>query len=74
MISVRLRIKDLREDHDLSQETVAQALGIPRATYCNYENGRRNIPNALLCDLADFYHTSVDYLLGRTDDSAPPVA
>ena len=68
---MRLRIKDLREDNDLSQEAVAQALGIPRATYCNYENGRRNIPNALLWDLADFYHTSVDYLLGRTDRNIP---
>lgn len=69
---MKLRIKDLREDHDFSQETVARALHIPRATYCNYETGRRNIPNELLCDLADFYHVSVDYLLGRIDNPAPP--
>nr|WP_297173549.1 helix-turn-helix transcriptional regulator [uncultured Agathobaculum sp.] len=68
---MRLRIKDLREDCDLSQDAVARALGIPRATYCSYENGRRNIPNALLCELADFYHTTVDYLLGRTDERKP---
>ena len=68
---MRLRIKDLRIDHDLSQETVAQAIHIPRATYCNYESGRRNIPNAILCYLADFYNISLDYLLGRTDEYTP---
>ena len=68
---MRLRIKDLRIDHDLSQENVAQAIHIPRATYCNYESGRRNIPNAILCDLADFYNISLDYLLGRTDEYTP---
>lgn len=69
---MKIRIKDLREDLDLKQETVADALGIPRTTYCNYENNRRNVPNEVLCALADFYNTSVDYLLGRTDNPAPP--
>ncbi|GAB2046272.1 helix-turn-helix transcriptional regulator [Agathobaculum sp. TL06] len=68
---MRLRIKDLRVDNDLSQEEVAKALHIPRATYCNYENGRRNVPNDILCDLADFYNVSLDYLLGRTDTYTP---
>ncbi|MGO5094529.1 helix-turn-helix domain-containing protein [Agathobaculum sp. LCP25S3_E8] len=68
---MKLRIKDMREDRDLSQETVAQALHIPRATYCNYEAGRRNIPNDVLCSLADFYNVSLDYLLGRSDDGTP---
>lgn len=68
---MKLRLKDLREDRDLSQETVAQALHIPRATYCNYETGRRSIPNDVLCALADFYNVSLDYLLGRSDDDTP---
>ena len=68
---MKLRIKDLREDRDFSQETVAQALHIPRTTYCNYETGRRNIPNDLLCDLADFHNVRLDYLLGRSDDASP---
>ncbi|HIX90798.1 MAG TPA: helix-turn-helix domain-containing protein [Candidatus Agathobaculum pullicola] len=68
---MKLRIKDIREDRDLSQEAVAQALHIPRSTYCNYETGRRNIPNDVLCILADFYNVSLDYLLGRSDDGTP---
>lgn len=68
---MKLRIKDIREDRDLSQEAVAQALHIPRATYYNYETGRRNIPNDVLCSLADFYNVSLDYLLGRSDDCTP---
>ena len=50
----------------------AELLRIPRKTYCNYENGRNNVPNEVLCALADYYHTSTDYLLGRTDNPAPP--
>lgn len=64
---MKLRIKDLREDRDLNQDDVAKAIGIPRTTYTNYESGRRNIPNQVLIDLADFFDVSIDYLLGRTD-------
>lgn len=67
VIYVRLRIKDVREDKDLNQEDVAKAIGIPRSTYCNYESGRRNIPNQVLFDLANYFNVSIDYLLGRTD-------
>lgn len=62
------RLKDLREDNDLKQQQVADYLGITRSAYSNYENGIREIPLELLMKLADFYHVSVDYLLGRTDE------
>jgi len=65
------RLRDLREDHDLSQRELGEAIGLPQRTYSYYENGQRMIPPAVLCRLADFYHTSVDYLLGRTDRTDP---
>lgn len=58
------RIKDLREDHDLTQETLAQILNITQRSYSHYENGDRNIPIEILIKLADYYQTSVDYLIG----------
>lgn len=60
------RMKDLREDHDLTQETLAQILNITQRSYSHYENGDRNIPIEILIKLADYYQTSVDYLIGRT--------
>ncbi len=66
------RMRDLREDQEKTQAEIAELLCIPRKTYCNYENGRNNVPNEVLCALADYYHTSTDYLLGRTDNPAPP--
>jgi len=65
------RLKDLREDHDLTQEGLGLAIGVPQRTYSYYENGKRMVPPDVLCRLADFYHTSVDYLLGRTDQKQP---
>lgn len=65
------RLKDLREDHDLTQEKLGQAIDVPQRTYSYYENGKRMIPPEVLSRLADFYHTSVDYLLGRTDQKDP---
>ena len=61
------RIRDLREDHDLTQKQVAQMLGMSQTGYSKYETGENDIPTAVLIKLADFYHTSIDYLLGRTD-------
>ena len=61
------RIKDLREDHDLYQKDLAQYLQCTQVCYSNYETGKRDIPTEVLLRLADFYGTSVDYLLGRTD-------
>ena len=65
------RIKDLREDHNLYQKDLAQYLQCTQVCYSNYETGKRDIPTEVLLRLADFYGTSVDYLLGRTDEPAP---
>ena len=65
------RLKDLREDHDLVQKQVAAMLGIDQRVYSNYETGKRDIPTRFVIQLADFYATSTDYILGRTNDSKP---
>ncbi len=61
------RIRDLREDRDLTQAVVGAAINVPQRTYAYYETGGRMIPPEVLCALADFYGVSVDYLLRRTD-------
>ena len=61
------RIRDMREDHDLTQKQVAQMLGMSQTGYSKYETGENDIPTAVLIKLADYYQTSTDYLLGRTD-------
>lgn len=66
------RIRDLREDHDLTQRALAEILGMPQPQYNRYERGLRDIPTDILIQLADLYHTSTDYLLGRTNDIRPP--
>ena len=66
------RIRDLREDHDLTQRALAEMLGMPQPQYNRYERGLRDIPTDILIRLADLYHTSTDYLLGRTNDMRPP--
>jgi len=58
------RIKDLREDHDLSQTEVAKKLNVSQSTYSRYENGRLDIPSEILIVLSKLYNVSVDYLLG----------
>ena len=65
------RIRDLREDHDLTQRQVAEFLKMPQPQYYRYESGYRDIPTYMLISLADYYNTSVDYILGRTDDPSP---
>lgn len=62
------RLKDLREDHDLTQTDVAKILFITQQQYSLYEKGYRDIPTAALITLANLYNTSVDYILGITDD------
>lgn len=62
------RIRDLREDHDLTQRQVAEYLGMSQPQYFRYEQGYRDIPTDVLLALAELYHTSTDYILGRTDD------
>lgn len=66
-----MRLRDLREDHDLKQSDIASYLNIRQNTYSQYENGVRQIPNELLIRLALYYHTSVDYILGLTDIADP---
>ena len=65
------RIRDLREDLDMNQTVLAKMLGMSQTGYSKYETGENDIPVAILEKLADFYHTSVDYLLGRTDQRTP---
>lgn len=61
------RIRDLREDADLTQKQVGEAINVPQRTYAYYESGQRMVPPQVLCALADFYGVSVDYILGQTD-------
>ncbi len=61
------RLKDLREDNDLAQKQVAAVLGIDQRVYSNYETGKREIPVRFVILLADYYKTTTDYILGRTD-------
>lgn len=60
------RIRDLREDHDLTQKQIAEILGMSQTGYSKYETGENDVPTQILIKLADFYNTTVDYLLGRT--------
>ena len=62
------RIRDLREDRDLNQTEVAKMLGMSQTGYSKYETGENDIPTAILIKLARFYNTSIDYLLGETND------
>ena len=61
------RIRDLREDRDLNQTQVASMLGMSQTGYSKYETGDNDIPTAILITLARFYNTSIDYLLGETN-------
>ena len=67
---MKTRIKDLREDNDLTQKQLSQFLNVSQVAYSYYEIGKRSLPLDLLCKLADFYNCSTDYLLGRTDEKA----
>ena len=61
------RIRDLREDRDMTQTQVAKMLGMSQTGYSKYETGENDIPTAILIKLARFYNTSIDYLLGETN-------
>jgi len=61
------RLKDLREDADLTQQKLAQHLNINQRAYSHYEKGDREIPLIVLIEIADFYDVSLDYLVGRTN-------
>ena len=62
------RIRDMREDRDLNQTQIAKMLGMSQTGYSKYETGENDIPTAILIKLARFYNTSIDYLLGETND------
>ena len=65
------RIKMLRQDHDIKQQEIAELLHIKQTTYSKYELGKVNIPLDAIMIIADYYETSVDYLLERTDVTEP---
>lgn len=62
------RIRELREDADLTQEKIGKLIQVPQRSYAYYECGQRMVPPRVLCALADFYGVSVDYILGRTNN------
>ena len=68
------RLEDLRVDHDKTQIEIEEYLNLNREVYRRYEKGIREIPVWALLKLAELYRTSTDYILGRTDDPAPPRA
>ena len=70
-MAIYTRIRDLREDRDWAQKQVAEMLHTTRTSYCAYENGVTEIGLENLIRLAEIYHTSVDYLLGLTDEQRP---
>lgn len=61
------RLRDLRDDSDLTQKQLADILGMSQTGYSKYETGENDIPTHILIKLADFYHTSTDFILGRTN-------
>lgn len=65
------RIRNAREDSDRTQAELAEYLQVHQTTYSDYERGNLNIPVPILIKLADFFHTSIDYLVGRTDCDEP---
>ena len=71
VINMKLRIRDLREDADLTQKDLAEILNCDQSLYSKYEREERMLPLHLANKLADYYGVSVDYLLGRTDIKNP---
>lgn len=62
------RIRDLREDHDLTQTQLAKIIGMSQTGYSKYETGENDIPTAILIKLSTYYNVSIDFLLGQTDN------
>ena len=62
------RLRDLREDHDMTQDTLVNKLGMHKTTYTNYEQGKRELPFSLAIRLAQLYNVSLDYIAGLIDD------
>ena len=66
-----MRLKELREDNDIKQQTIADYLHIKQNTYSQYENEQRQLPISILIKLARFYNVSTDYILRLTDRKEP---
>ena len=66
-----VRLKNLREDNDLTQQDVADFLNCTQPCYSRYESGERDVPAIVLKKLSNFYKTSIDYLLNETDETKP---
>lgn len=66
-----MRLKDLREDSDLTQQQIAEFLHVKQNTYSQYETGTHQLPVDILIRLAEFYNVSTDYILGLTDKKRP---
>ncbi len=66
-MKMRLRIRDLREDNDLTQKQICEYLICDQSLYSKYERGEREIPLNLIIKLADYYNVSLDYITGRSD-------
>ena len=66
-----MRLKDLREDLDITQKTIAEYLNVRQNTYSQYENGQRQLPIDVLIKLARYYNVSTDYILCLTDTKTP---
>lgn len=71
MVEKYERVRNLREDADLTQAQLGKQINVPQRTYAYYERGERMIPPQVLIALAQFHNVSVDYLLGLTDRKAP---
>ena len=65
------RLRDLRDDHDKTQQEIADVLNMHRSVYRRYESGERETPAWVVVKLAEYYRVSTDYLLGRTNDPTP---
>ena len=65
------RLRDLREDHDLTQNQLVEKLNMHKTTYTNYEHGKRDLPLQLAIKIAKFYDVSIDYIAGLTDNEKP---
>lgn len=66
-----MRLKDIREDRDLTQEEIAEILNVKQNTYQQYESGKRQIPIEALIKLAKYYNLSIDYILGLIKEPEP---
>lgn len=65
------RLKEMREDRDLTEKDIANVLGIKQQNYSRYETGTVSMPIERYAKLAEFYNTSIDYIIGRTDERKP---